>query len=100
MSIAQYLAGTVWLVSVGACHVHSARRVQLAFLVRLSVPGRVLACAVLALMSLITLGQLLGAVGLLSWWPVLLASLASAVAVTLATRSALSDEAVDVVGVG
>ena len=98
MTAADYLAGVLWTVIVGAAHLHAALRVQRALLGRFSVPGRALATAVLALMSLIALGQLLGAVGLLSWWPMLAGSIAIAVVVGGVTKAVATAEFADIEG--
>jgi len=76
VSVARYVAGTAWVLIVGLSHVRIAIVVKRLALSRLSQAGAVLGACVVLLTSLLTAGQLLGAVGLLSWWPVLVVSAA------------------------
>lgn len=86
MSAAEYLAGLGWLLVITVSHA------RIALLVRSwSLPGSSRAAshlgdAILFLASLLTLGQVLGSLGLLSWSPVFFSSTALGIAAEAALR--------------
>ncbi len=100
VSAGRYVAGSAWVLIVVLSHVRIATCVKRLALSTLSVPGSALGACVVFLTSLLTVGQLLGTIGLFAWWPVLIVSAAGWGAAELLRRrravpAPRSDRAVD-----
>lgn len=86
MAVGEYLTGWLWVVVVAASHGWVATRLRVLLLPGVSGPGACLGIVVLFVLSVLTLGQVLGAVGWLGWWPVLLGSITLAIVAEVAAR--------------